>query len=128
VPEDLRYTKTHEWAKLTDEGYVVVGITDYAQKKLMDIVYVNLPEVGMDIMAGEEIADIESVKVSASVYAPVSGIIKKVNRRLEDEPELLNKDPYGAGWIVIIKPSLLRDEWDKLLAPEEYRKVIEREL
>ena len=127
VPDELKYTRTHEWAKLSDENYVVVGITDYAQKKLMDIVYVSLPEAGMEVMAGESIADIESGKVSASVYSPVSGVIKKVNYKLEDEPELINKDPYGEGWIVIIKPSLLEEEWNKLLDPEEYKKLIEVE-
>jgi glycine cleavage system H protein len=125
VLKDRRYTKTDEWAKL--EGDIVtVGITDYAQKKLRDIVGVELPDVGRRVKAGEAVASIESVKAAADVYAPVSGEVVEVNERLLDEPELLNRDPYGEGWMFKIKaddPS----EYEKLLTPKQYAEKIKKE-
>ena len=125
ILRDRRYTKSDEWAKL--EGDIaVVGITDYAQKKLRDIVGVELPEAGRKVRAGEAVASIESVKAAADVYAPLSGEIVEVNERLLDEPELLNHDPYGEGWMFKIKvddPS----EYEKLLTPEQYAEKIKKE-
>jgi glycine cleavage system H protein len=125
VLSDRKYTKTDEWVKV--EGDIaIVGITDYAQKKLRDIVGVELPEVGKEVKKGEAIVAIESVKAAADAYAPISGEIIEVNEKLLDEPETINKDPYGEGWLVKIsikKP----DELDELLTPEQYAEKIRKE-
>lgn len=99
IPENLKYTKTHEWIDMQDTYVGVCGITDHAQEMLTDIVFVELPEVGIEVKAGEQVAVVESVKAVSDVYAPVSGRITEVNKLLEDKPELLNSDPYGEGWI-----------------------------
>jgi glycine cleavage system H protein len=125
VLKDRLYTKTDEWAK-KENGVVVVGITDYAQKKLRDIVGVELPEPGTKVKAGDAVASIESVKAAADVYAPVSGEVVEVNERLYDEPELLNKDPYGEGWMFKVKISDEK-ELEKLLTPEQYAEKIRKE-
>ncbi len=122
VLRDRRYTRTDEWALKVD-SIVVVGITDYAQKKLRDIVGVELPEVGSSVRAGEPAASVESVKAAADVYAPVSGRVVEVNERLYDEPELINRDPYGEGWMFKIEPTD-PSEYEKLLTPEEYAEHI----
>ncbi len=103
IDDTLLYTKTDEWLRVED-GLVRVGVTDYAQKMLKDIVSVELPEVGDEFEAGDEAATLESVKHTAPVYAPVSGEVAEVNERLLEEPELINKDPYGEGWILALKP------------------------
>ncbi|KSW12079.1 glycine cleavage system protein H [Pyrodictium occultum] len=125
VLRDRLYTRTDEWAKRED-GVVVVGITDYAQKKLRDIVGVELPEPGSRVKAGEAVGSIESVKAAADIYAPVSGEVVEVNERLYDEPELVNKDPYGEGWMFKIRISD-ESELEKLLTPEQYAEKIRRE-
>lgn len=125
VRKDLKYTKTDEWAKKEDNK-VREGITDYAQKELKDIVGVELPEVGAEVKKGEAIGTIESVKAVAELYAAVSGKIVEVNERLLDEPELLNKDPYGEGWMVVIEMADPK-EYDELLSPEEYIEMRKRE-
>ena len=125
VLRDRLYTKTDEWVK-REGDIVVVGITDYAQKKLRDIVGVDLPEPGTSAKAGDAVASIESVKAAADVYAPVSGEIAEVNERLYDEPELLNKDPYGEGWMFKIRLSDEK-ELEKLLTPEQYAEKIRKE-
>ncbi|GAB4346396.1 MAG: glycine cleavage system protein GcvH [Gammaproteobacteria bacterium] len=99
VPAELKYTKSHEWVRDNGDGTVTVGITDHAQEQLGDIVFVELPEVGRAVSAGEECVVIESVKAAADVYSPVSGEIVEVNAGLEDAPELINGDAYGDGWI-----------------------------
>ena len=122
---DVKYLKTHEWAAQSEEG-IVVGISDYAQNTLSDIVYVELPEVGDEIDKGDQICVVESVKAAGDVYAPVSGKIVAVNDVLEDEPEIVNSSPFGNGWLVRIKPSDPK-EWDTLMTAEEYKKVVEEE-
>lgn len=120
-----KYTKTHEWVSV--EGDVaVVGITDHAQEKLGDVVYVNLPAVGKNVKKGEVLATIESVKSAADVYAPVSGEVVEVNDRLRSEPELVNKSPEGDGWLVKIKVSD-PGELNDLLDEPAYRKLCEEE-
>ncbi|MEM4731870.1 MAG: glycine cleavage system protein GcvH [Desulfurococcaceae archaeon] len=122
VRVDRRYTETDEWA-LRENGRVRVGITDYAQKELKDVVAVELPEIGRIVKKGEEIGMIDSVKATSPYYAPVSGRIVDVNRELEKSPELVNRDPYGAGWIIVIEPSD-PSEYEKLLTPEQYAEKI----
>ena len=104
IPEDLRYAENHEWVRLEADGGVRVGIPDYAQDALGDIVYVDLPEAGGSVIAGASFAEIESTKSVAEVYAPITGTIAAVNEALLDAPELVNSDPFGAGWFVVIVP------------------------
>ncbi len=102
VPQDLFYAKTHEWVSLND-GIATVGISDFAQSQLSDLTFVELPEVGTEFSAGDEAAVVESVKAAADVYAPVAGEVVEVNEKLEDEPELINKDAFGEGWLFKLK-------------------------
>ncbi|MEW6155123.1 MAG: glycine cleavage system protein GcvH [Actinomycetota bacterium] len=103
VPEDRRYSQDHEWA-LPEGGRVRVGITDYAQDALGDVVFVNLPEVGAKVAAGEQLGEVESTKSVSDLYAPVTGTVTEVNLELNDSPNRLNDDPYGEGWICVIEP------------------------
>lgn len=125
LPEDLSYTATHEWLRRAADG-VTVGITDHAQGELTDVVFVDLPEVGAHLDAGDEVCSLESVKAVAYIYAPVAGTISAVNERLRNEPELLNKDPYGEGWIVRIAPDT-PETTVNLLDAAGYRAHIESE-
>ena len=118
VPQDLFYAKTHEWVSLED-GVATVGITDFAQSQLSDLTFVELPEVGTEFSAGDEAAVVESVKAAADVYAPVSGEVVEVNDELEDNPELINNDAFGKGWLFKIKVKH-ESEVDALLDPESY--------
>ena len=104
VPEELRYSSDHEWVKV-DGDLVRVGITDYAQDALGDVVFVQLPEVGADVAAGDSFGEVESTKSVSEIYAPVAGTVVEVNASLDDAPESVNSDPYGDGWIVTIRPS-----------------------
>ena len=119
TPDNLKFLDTHEWARLESDGNVTVGISNHAQDLLGDIVFVELPELGLTINQGEEIAVVESVKAASEVYCPVGGEILKINNNLEDFPELINSSPYGKGWFFKIKPSDL-NELESLLSPEEY--------
>lgn len=101
-PEELYYTETHEWLRVRD-GEAVVGITSYAQEQLRDIVFVELPKVGKKVRVKDPCAAIESVKAAFDIYAPISGVVTSVNKDLEGQPELVNKEPYGGGWIFVIK-------------------------
>jgi glycine cleavage system H protein len=105
IPEDLRYAENHEWARWEDDGSVRVGISDYAQDALGDIVYIDLPQVGSSVAAGEAFGEIESTKSVAEIYAPIGGTITEVNEALDAAPEAINHEPYGAGWIVVITPA-----------------------
>jgi glycine cleavage system H protein len=104
VPADFRYTKDHEWARLESDGTVRIGITDHAQKQLGDVVYVELPDVGSRFEVNEPCASIESVKAVSEIYCPASGTVSARNDRLDAEPDLVNEDPYGEGWIFTIRP------------------------
>ncbi|MBK8182611.1 MAG: glycine cleavage system protein GcvH [Candidatus Competibacteraceae bacterium] len=103
IPIDLRYTENHEWARASDDGLITVGITDHAQQLLGDLVFVEIPEVGRVVAANEGCAVLESVKAASDVYSPLDGVIVEVNETLADNPELINQDPYGEGWIFRIK-------------------------
>jgi glycine cleavage system H protein len=123
-PDNVKYTKEHEWVRLEDDGSVTIGITDYAQQQLGDIVYVELPEAGEDPVAKDApFAVVESVKAVSDVYAPITGVITEVNDELPNSPEVINEDPYGDGWMVRMKPGL-PDEMDELLSAEEYEELI----
>lgn len=122
VRDDLKYTDAHEWLKVTGET-AKIGITDHAQSELTDIVFVELPEVGKEIKKGEELCVVESVKSVSEIYAPVSGKIVDVNKKLEDTPETVNESPYDDGWLVEME---IKDksEFENLLDAESYKKMI----
>jgi len=124
LPGDLLYTNDHEWLRREDDGSVTIGITDHAQSALGDLVYVELPEVGLDIEEAGEMAVVESVKAASDVYAPISGSIVAVNEALADDPEKINSDPYGDGWIVRVQPSDTIDE-SALMSPDDYQTFID---
>ncbi len=124
-PDELQYAETHEWMRLDSSG-ATVGITDYAQSELTDIVFVELPDTGRHVAAGEEIASVESVKAVGYVYAPITGMIVARNEKLSKEPELVNQDPYGEGWIARIQPDD-GAETVELLNAAAYREKTESE-
>ena len=119
IPSELKYTSSHEWARLEDDGTVTVGITDHAQNLLGDVVFTELPELDADIEGGGEAGVVESVKAASDIYAPISGTVTAVNESLLDNPGLINSDPYGDGWIFKIQP-LDEDELAELLDAESY--------
>ncbi|MGC2424809.1 MAG: glycine cleavage system protein GcvH [Nitrospirota bacterium] len=122
-PDDLKYHKEHSWVKV-DGNRATVGITDYAQESLGDIVYMDLPDIDSAVDADGEIGEIESTKATSSVISPVSGTIVKVNTELEDTPEIINEDPYGKGWVVVIEMDNAK-ELSSLMDAEEYGKFVE---
>jgi glycine cleavage system H protein len=126
IPGDLKFLKSHEWARLEDDGTVTVGISDHAQAALGDLVYVELPTVGDQVEAGNGAAVVESVKAASDVYAPISGKILAVNEKLADAPETINGDAYGEGWLFVLKPSNTA-ELDELLSPDDYSAMIEED-
>jgi glycine cleavage system H protein len=123
LPGDLRYTSEHEWLRQEEDGSVTIGITDYAQAALGDLVYVELPETGMEIDAGGEMAVVESVKAASDVYAPVSGTVLEVNAALADDPEKINRDPYGDGWMVRLQPA--DDVEGDTMDPDAYQELLD---
>ena len=125
VPNDLYYAKTHEWLRI-DEDTCTVGITDFAQSQLSDITFVELPDVGREVEAGDEVAVVESVKAASDIYAPVAGTIMEVNGDLEDSPDMINASPYDAGWL--FKIELRKEEdVDNLMSAEEYTELCDEE-
>lgn len=123
LPGDLRFTREHEWLRQEEDGSVTIGITDYAQAALGDLVYVELPETGLEIDNGGEMAVVESVKAASDVYAPVSGKVLEVNSGLVDDPEKINSDPYGEGWIVRVQPS--DDGLGETMDPDAYQDFLD---
>jgi len=126
LPGDLLYTSEHEWLRREDDGSVSVGVTDHAQSALGDLVYVELPEVGQEVEEGGDMAVVESVKAASDVYAPIAGTVTAVNEELADNPETINSDPYGEGWIVRLQPAGDFDE-DALLSPDAYQALLDDE-
>ncbi|OLB48103.1 MAG: glycine cleavage system protein H [Candidatus Rokubacteria bacterium 13_2_20CM_2_70_11] len=122
VPKDLKYTREHEWAK-QEGGRVRVGITAYAQDQLGDVVFVELPKVGAKVTASKAFGVVESVKAVSDLFAPVSGEVVEVNAELGQKPETVNADPYGKGWMIVVKPST-KAEWDQLLTAEQYEEFL----
>lgn len=126
IPKELSYTNTHEWIEHGGDGTVTVGITDYAQSSLGDLVFVELPEAGTKISAGDAVAVIESVKAASDIYAPVDGEIAEINEQLADAPELVNEDPFGEGWLFKLTLDD-EDELDGLLDADAYQAIVEDE-
>lgn len=123
-PEDLKYTPSHEWARIEADGSVVMGISDHAQELLGDIVFIELPSEGTQVTAKSEMSVVESVKAASDIYAPISGTIIEVNQALLDAPETVNTAPYGDGWFCRIKPNNVQD-LDALLDADAYAKICE---
>ena len=126
IPGDLKFLKSHEWARIEDSGQVTIGISDHAQALLGDLVYVELPTVGDDVTAGTAVAVVESVKAASDVYSPVSGKVVAVNTALADKPETINEDAYGEGWVLVVAPSDT-EELNELLSPDDYSELLEDE-
>ncbi|HDS1580744.1 glycine cleavage system protein GcvH [uncultured Stenotrophomonas sp.] len=126
IPGDLKFLKSHEWARVEGNGRVTVGISDHAQGLLGDLVYVELPEVGADAKAGEQIAVVESVKAASDVYSPISGKVVEVNSALSDKPETINEDAYGEGWMFVVELSNA-EEVNELLDPDAYAEALEND-
>jgi glycine cleavage system H protein len=128
IPGDLKFLKSHEWARVEGNGRITVGISDHAQGLLGDLVYVELPNVGDDVKAGEAAAVVESVKAASDVYSPVTGKVVEVNVDLGDKPETINEDAYGEGWIFVVEAedqTQLKEQLDELLAPDDYAELLE---
>lgn len=126
IPANLKFLKSHEWARSESDGTVTIGISDHAQEALGDLVFVDVPEVGRVVKAGEACAVVESVKAASDVYSPVSGEVIEHNAALAGTPELINQDPYGAGWIARLKPSDA-SELGRLIDAQGYEKVLREE-
>ena len=128
IPGDLHFLKSHEWVRINDDGTATIGISDHAQGALGDLVYVELPEVGSTVEAGNDkgVAVVESVKAASDIYSPLSGEVVEVNEKLSDAPETINSDAYGEGWIFKIKYAD-RSEIDDLLGPDDYNELVENE-
>ncbi|MBW2636143.1 MAG: glycine cleavage system protein GcvH [Deltaproteobacteria bacterium] len=125
IPGDVRYAEDHEWARLEGED-VRIGVNDYAQDQLGDIVFVELPQVGDTFAKGEEFGTVESVKAVSELYMPLGGEIIAVNDDLEDSPEMVNQEPYEGGWMILVKPSD-EDEWDDLMTKDVYLDLLKGE-
>lgn len=126
IPGDLKFLKSHEWARIEDNGHVTVGISDHAQGQLGDLVYVELPNVGDDVQQGGAAAVVESVKAASDVYSPVAGRIVAVNEALNDRPELINENAFGDGWIFVVEPEDV-GQLEELMSPDEYAAMAEEE-
>ncbi|MEE8528035.1 MAG: glycine cleavage system protein GcvH [Gammaproteobacteria bacterium] len=126
IPTELRYAKTHEWARLEDDGTVVVGISDHAQSALGDLVFVEVPEAGTEVASGDACAIVESVKAASDVYSPIAGEIIAANEALGDAPEMINQDPYGDGWIMRMNPADA-GEIGEIMDAEAYEAFLEEE-
>ena len=126
-PTDRKYSKEHEWALIEAPGLVVVGITDYAQDQLGDVVYVELPDTGTEVSQFDKVGEIESVKAVSDIFTPISGQIVEVNGELEGQPELVNDDPTGEGWMVKLQSDNADAEMDNLMSAEEYESFLESE-
>ena len=125
VPAELKYAKDHEWLRVEDDK-CRIGITDYAQNSLHEVVYVDLPQVGRRLAQKEILGTVESVKAVSEIYSPVSGEVVEVNVKLADAPELVNKQPYGEGWLTMIRPSKLQEEIKSLLSATDYEGLLRR--
>ena len=126
IPSELRYTQTHEWVRVEDDGTLVIGITDHAQSQLGELVFADLPDIGANVSAADEVCVIESVKAASDIYSPISGKIIEINEDLEESPGLVNSDPYGDGWLFRLDPSD-PDEFSELLDADSYTQYLEED-
>lgn len=126
IPNELKYSKSHEWVRVLEDGNLQVGITEHAQELLGDLVFVELPEMGQQIAVEEEIGVVESVKAASDIFSPVAGDVVAINEGLEGSPELVNQEPYEDGWLYTVKPSN-NSGLDKLLSADDYKEHIESE-
>lgn len=126
IPDDLKYTKTHEWVKQESDGSLTVGVTDHAQSLLGDMVFIELPETGTAYNTGDDCAVVESVKAASDVYCPVSGEITETNEAIIDAPEIVNQDPYGDGWLFRLRPNDA-GEYEELLGADAYLEITQDE-
>lgn len=124
TPSDLRYTKEHEWVKIESDDVVVFGLTDFAQSALGDVVFASLPKVGASLTAGQTCGEVESTKSVSDIYSPVTGVVKEINEKLANSPEILNSDPYGAGWMVKLS-GVSKSQVETLLDAAGYQKITE---
>ncbi len=124
TPSDLRYTKEHEWVKIESDDVVVFGITDFAQSALGDVVFASLPKVGASLTAGQTCGEVESTKSVSDIYSPVTGVVIEINEKLANNPEMLNSDPYGAGWMVKLS-GVSKSQVETLLDAAGYQKITE---
>lgn len=125
-PEELRYSKSHEWVRKESDGIFTIGVTDHAQKQLGDIVFIELPDVGSQVDANDEVAVVESVKTASDVYSPLTGELIEINKELRKDPALINRDPYGDGWIYRIRPNN-ENEVNELLNATDYESLMQEE-
>lgn len=123
IPPDLRYTSEHEWARLAGDGRVTTGITDFAQARLGDVVYLDLPAAGSAVVAGQRMGEVESTKSVSDIYAPISGTVVETNATLEENPAAVNQDPYGEGWLVVVAPTD-PGEYEALLSADDYAAAV----
>jgi len=123
IPGDLKYTKEHEWLRV-EKGLCRVGITDYAQNSLHEVVYADLPQVGRKLAQNDSFGTVESVKAVSEVYSPVSGEVAEVNKKLSDAPELVNQQPYGDGWLILVKASNLEEDLHSLMCAKDYEEFL----
>jgi len=126
LPGDLKYSKSHEWVRVNEDGTVTVGITDHAQDQLGDMVYIEVPEQGRELEVEEACAVVESVKAASDVYTPLAGTVVEANEALADSPEAVNQDAYGAGWLMKLKPAS-SDAVNELMDPDAYQEFIDAE-
>lgn len=126
IPPELRYTQTHEWIRVEDDGTLVVGITDHAQSQLGELVFADLPDIGANVNSSDEVCVLESVKAASDIFSPVSGKILEINEDLEEAPTLVNSDPYGDGWLFKLDPSDA-DEFSELLDADAYSQHLEED-
>ena len=126
IPSKLRYAETHEWVRIDDDGLITVGITDFAQSALGDVVFVELPEIDAEVDTEEDVAVVESVKAASDIYAPVAGVVTQVNDTVADDPSLLNTDPYGEGWIFVLRVED-HETFNELLDASQYQEHCESE-
>ncbi len=125
IPNDLKYTRSHEWARLEEDGTVTVGITDHAQSLLGDLVFVELPKMGQPLDIEEQCGVVESVKAASEIFSPIAGEVLEINDALIEQPELVNSSPFEDGWLFKMKPDDHNSGWDSLLSPEHYAEMAE---
>jgi glycine cleavage system H protein len=125
IPPELKYTKEHEWVRV-EGNYCRIGITDYAQNSLHEVVYADLPKVGRELGKDESFGTVESVKAVSEIYSPMSGEVLETNQKLVDAPELVNQQPYREGWLILMKPSRLGEELGSLMSAKEYGELLKR--